>query len=40
MATEFREQGNALFKEGDFLRAAAAYTKAIKQEPHNHVLYR
>jgi tetratricopeptide (TPR) repeat protein len=40
MAAELKEQGNTLFKEGDFLKAAAAYTKAIKQEPQSHVLYR
>lgn len=36
---DYKEQGNALFKEGEWLKAAASYTKAIKQEPGNHVLY-
>ena len=27
---ERKEEGNALFRDGDFLKAAAAYTKAIK----------
>lgn len=40
MAADLKEQGNTLFKEGDFLKAAAAYTKAIKQDPQSHVLYR
>ncbi|KAJ1617533.1 hypothetical protein T492DRAFT_1099056 [Pavlovales sp. CCMP2436] len=31
--------GNAHFKGGDFLKAAACYTKAIKADPANHVLY-
>ena len=37
---DLKEEGNKLFKEGDFLHAAAAYTKAIKQDPKNSVLYR
>lgn len=40
MAADLKEQGNTLFKEGDFLKAAAAYTKAIKQDPQSNVLYR
>ncbi|KAI8464222.1 MAG: hypothetical protein J3K34DRAFT_526386 [Monoraphidium minutum] len=36
---ELREQGNAAFRSGDYLRAAAAYTKAIKAEPDSAVLY-
>ena len=35
----FKEEGNALFKAGEYLKAAAAYTKAIKAEPSNHVYY-
>lgn len=35
-----KDQGNAMFKEGSYLQAAAAYTKAIKADPQNHVLYR
>jgi tetratricopeptide (TPR) repeat protein len=37
---DFKEQGNALYKEGDYLKAAAAYTKGLKSDPNNHVLYR
>ena len=28
-----------LFRSGEFLKAAASYTKAIKAEPQNHVFY-
>ena len=35
----FKGEGNAHFKAGEFLKAAAAYTKAIKAEPTNHVFY-
>ena len=31
--------GNAHFKAGEYLKAAASYTKAIKADPSNHVLY-
>lgn len=37
---DLKEQGNALYRDGDFLKAAAAYSKAIKQDPNNHVLFR
>ena len=37
---DLREQGNAAFRNGDFLKAAAAYTRAIKSDPSNSVLYR
>lgn len=37
---DLKEQGNALYREGDYLKAAAAYSKAIKADPNNHVLYR
>jgi Flp pilus assembly protein TadD len=33
-------QGNDLFQAGDFLKAAAVYTQAIKLDPENAVLYR
>ena len=36
---QFKEEGNAFFKAGEHLKAAAAYTKAIKLEPSNHVYY-
>ena len=35
----FKDEGNTHFKAGDFLKAAASYTKAIKAEPGNHVFY-
>jgi tetratricopeptide (TPR) repeat protein len=35
-----REQGNALFKEKNYLKAAAVYTQAIKADPENAALYR
>lgn len=35
-----REKGNDYFKEGNFLKAAALYTQAIKQDPNNSALYR
>merc|ERR1719502_674656 len=38
-ASAFKEEGNAHFKSGDFLKAAASYTKAIKADPENHVYY-
>lgn len=34
-----KNAGNAHFKAGDYLKAAASYTKAIKLEPTNHVFY-
>ncbi|CAM6042734.1 unnamed protein product [Sphagnum compactum] len=34
-----REQGNALFKEKNYLKAAAVYTQAIKADPENAALY-
>jgi len=35
----FKDEGNTHFKAGEFLKAAASYTKAIKAEPSNHVYY-
>ncbi len=35
-----RELGNTLFREQQFLKAAAVYTKAIKESPDDAVLYR
>ena len=32
-------RADAHFKAGEFLKAAASYTKAIKAEPENHVFY-
>lgn len=34
-----KEQGNKLFKAGNYLKAAAIYTQAIKQDPSNPALY-
>eukprot|EP00803_Ostreobium_quekettii_P006900 evm.model.scf_1013.2 EVM.evm.TU.scf_1013.2 scf_1013:16807-22244(+) len=34
-----RQRGNDAFKKGDYLRAAATYTRAIKEDPENAVLY-
>ena len=36
---EHKEAGNAHFKAGEYLKAAASYTKAIKEQPDAHVLY-
>lgn len=33
-------QGNTLYKEGQFLKAAAAYTQGLKADPTHSVLYR
>ena len=38
-AEEHKAAGNDAFKAGDYLKAAAAYTKAIKADPANHVYY-
>ena len=35
-----KEQGNAQFKDKKYLKAAALYTKAIKEDPKNAALYR
>ncbi|KAM7485503.1 hypothetical protein LguiA_001512 [Lonicera macranthoides] len=34
-----KDQGNDLFKSGNYLKAAALYTQAIKQDPSNPTLY-
>ncbi|XP_028771585.1 LOW QUALITY PROTEIN: stress-induced-phosphoprotein 1-like [Neltuma alba] len=34
-----KDQGNEFFKSGKYLRAAALYTQAIKQDPSNPTLY-
>jgi hypothetical protein len=42
-AGALKEEGNSLFKSGDYLRAAAKYTQAIKAEPdaaNQAILYR
>lgn len=35
-----KEQGNEFFKAGNYLKAAALYTQAIKKDPSNPTLYR
>lgn len=35
-----KEQGNEFFKAGNYLKAAALYTQAIKKDPSNATLYR
>jgi hypothetical protein len=40
VVVQLKEQGNEEFRQGNYLKAAAIYTKAIKQEPGNAVLYR
>lgn len=36
----FKDQGNEEYKKGNWLKAAALYTKGIKEDPDNAVLYR
>ncbi|KAK9822558.1 hypothetical protein WJX74_004606 [Apatococcus lobatus] len=38
-AASLKDQGNEEFKQGSWLKAAATYTKAIKEDPENAVLY-
>jgi hypothetical protein len=40
LAAQLKDEGNELFRQGNYLKAAAIYTKAIKEEPQNAVLYR
>lgn len=35
-----KDQGNEFFKAGNYLKAAAIYTQAIKKDPSNPTLYR
>lgn len=35
-----KDQGNDFYKAEQWLKAAACYTKGIKEEPENTVLYR
>ena len=35
-----KDQGNAHFKAGNYLKAAVVYTQAIKADPSNATLYR
>eukprot|EP00897_Mesotaenium_endlicherianum_P009467 jgi/Mesen1/8549/ME000484S07937 len=38
-SSSLKDQGNAFFKSGNYLKAAAIYTQAIKNDPQNHALY-
>ncbi|KAK9787259.1 hypothetical protein WJX73_006305 [Symbiochloris irregularis] len=38
-ADTLKDQGNREFKAGNWLKAAAIYTRAIKDDPENSVLY-
>ncbi|GMH44069.1 hypothetical protein BSKO_12003 [Bryopsis sp. KO-2023] len=38
-ALELKEEGNNEFKQGNYLKAAAVYTKGIKIDPKNAVFY-
>lgn len=38
--TSLKDQGNEFFKSGNYLKAAALYTQAIKQDPSNPTLFR
>ncbi|KAG2484645.1 hypothetical protein HYH03_016598 [Edaphochlamys debaryana] len=38
-AASFKDQGNEEFKKENYLKAAALYTQAIKEDPKNAVLY-
>ena len=35
-----KDEGNIHYKNKEWLKAAAVYTKGIKQDPEHHVLYR
>ena len=35
-----KDQGNEVFKKGNYLKAAAIYSKAIKEDGENAVLFR
>lgn len=37
--SSFRDQGNDEFRKGNYLKAAALYTRAIKEDPENAALY-
>ncbi|WCJ23843.1 Stress-induced-phosphoprotein 1 [Euphorbia peplus] len=38
-SVSLKDKGNELFKAGNYLKAAALYTQAIKLDPSNHTLY-
>ncbi len=37
---QYKKEGNQFFAAGDYVKAVAAYNKAIKADPENGVLYR
>ncbi len=37
---DLKAEGNAFYKQGKYLKAAASYSKAIKKDKDNGVLYR
>lgn len=39
-AESLKEEGNVEFKKGNYLKAAGLYTKAIREDPDNALLYR
>ena len=39
-AEQLKKEGNVEFKKGNFLKAAGLYTKAIKEDPENVLLFR
>ena len=39
-AEELKDEGNVLFKNKEWLKSAAVYTKGIKADPEHAVLYR
>lgn len=39
VSVSLKDQGNEFFKAGNYLKAAALYTQAIKQDPKNPTLY-
>lgn len=39
-AAALKDEGNVHYKNGNFLKAAAVYTQAIKADPSNATLYR
>lgn len=40
LAEDLKQEGNVHFKNGNFLKAAGLYTRAIKADPENVLLYR
>ena len=40
MSSSWKDQGNAEYKAGNWLKAAALYSKGLKEDPGNAVLLR